>query len=135
MRFLSLIRVQENTGKQPSEKMMTEMTRLMGEMKATGQLIDTAGLAPTANGKRVRLRAGKISVVDGPFTETKELEFRIESVNLFNHVNLGNPDSFIGSFDSSGKLNQSGNLGVINSTAYFGADPQRNFQFALKLKF
>ena len=69
------------------------------------------------------------------FTETKEVEFRIESVNFFNHSNLGNPDSFIGSFDATGKLSQNNNLGVINSTAYFGADPMRNFQFALKFKF
>lgn len=73
MRFLSLIRVQENTGKQPSERMMTEMGKLMTEMKQNGKLLDTAGLAPTANSKRVRLRAGKVSVVDGPFTETKEV--------------------------------------------------------------
>lgn len=69
------------------------------------------------------------------FTETKEVEFRIESVNVFNRANLGNPDSFIGSFDSTGKLSQNSNLGVINSTAYFGSDPMRNFQFALKFKF
>lgn len=69
------------------------------------------------------------------FSETKELEFRIESVNFFNHVNLGNPDSFIGSFNAAGNLNQNSNLGVINSTAYGGSDPQRNFQFALKFKF
>lgn len=67
-------------------------------------------------------------------TESKELEFRIESVNFFNNVNLGNPDSFIGRFDG-GRLVPSGGAGVINSTAYFGADPQRNFQFALRLKF
>lgn len=73
MRFLSLIRVEENTGKQPSERLMTEMGQLMGEMKAKGKLLDTAGLAPTATGKRVRLRGGRISVVDGPFTETKEV--------------------------------------------------------------
>ena len=66
--------------------------------------------------------------------EKQELEFRIESVNFFNHVNLGNPDGFIGSF-SGGKLNPSGGAGTINSTAYFGADLQRNFQFALKYKF
>ncbi len=69
------------------------------------------------------------------FSETKELEFRIESVNFFNHANLGNPDSFIGSFNAAGNLNQNNNLGVINSTAYFGSDPMRNFQFALKFKF
>jgi len=73
MRFLSMIRVQENTGKQPSERLMTEMGKLMTEMKATGSLLDTAGLAPTASSKRVRLRGGKISVVDGPFAEAKEV--------------------------------------------------------------
>lgn len=73
MRFLSLIRVQENTGKMPSDRLMSEMGKLMTEMTSAGKLLDTAGLAPTASGKRVRLRGGKISVVDGPFTETKEV--------------------------------------------------------------
>lgn len=73
MRFLSLIRVQENAGKQPSERLMSEMEKLIAEMKGTGKLLDTAGLAPTSDGKRVRLRGGRISVVDGPFTETKEV--------------------------------------------------------------
>ena len=73
MRFLSLIRVQENTGKQPSDRMMNEMGKLLTEMKNDGKLLDTAGLAPTAASKRLRLRGGKISVVDGPFTETKEV--------------------------------------------------------------
>jgi hypothetical protein len=73
MRFLSMIRVQENTGMQPSERMMSEMGKLMTEMKSAGKLLDTAALAPTAQSKRVRLRGGKISVVDGPFTETKEV--------------------------------------------------------------
>jgi hypothetical protein len=67
--------------------------------------------------------------------ETKELEFRVEAVNVFNHVNLGIPDSFIGSFDQSGNLNASPTLGRIFTTAFFGADPMRNVQFALKLKF
>lgn len=73
MRFLSLIRINENSGQQPSERLMSEMGKLMGEMKKAGTLVDTAGLAPTAQGKRVRLRSGKISVVDGPFAETKEV--------------------------------------------------------------
>jgi len=64
------------------------------------------------------------------FTETKELEFRIESVNVFNHVNLGNPESFIGNPD-----NPNSNAGRITSTAFFGADLQRNFQLALRFKF
>jgi outer membrane receptor protein involved in Fe transport len=64
------------------------------------------------------------------FSETTELEFRIESVNLFNHVNLDLPDAFIGD-----PANPAANAGHITSTAYGGSDPQRNFQFALKLKF
>ena len=73
MRFLSLIRVPENTGKEPSERLMSEMGTLMDEMTKAGKLLDTAGLAPTAKGKRVSLRSGRISIVDGPFTETKEV--------------------------------------------------------------
>jgi hypothetical protein len=64
------------------------------------------------------------------FTESKELEFRIESVNVFNHVNLDQPDTFIGNPDSP-----NAHAGVISNTAYGGGDPQRNFQFALKFKF
>jgi hypothetical protein len=58
------------------------------------------------------------------------VELRLEVVNLFNHVNLGNPDSEVG---VPGNLNS--NAGRINSTAYFNADPQRNFQFAAKIRF
>ena len=62
--------------------------------------------------------------------ETNELEFRIESVNVFNHVNLNVPDGFIGD-----PANPRSNAGRISNTAFDGTDPQRNFQFALKLKF
>ena len=68
------------------------------------------------------------------FTETKELELRIESVNLFNHVNLGNPDAFLGSFLSGGRVSNA-NFGKITSTAFFGNDLQRNLQFAVRFKF
>src|SRR5262249_28610488 len=73
MRFLSMIRINENNGKEPSERLMNEMGKLLAEMKGAGKLLDTAGLAPTKQGKRVRLRSGKISVIDGPFAETKEV--------------------------------------------------------------
>ncbi|HZE69696.1 MAG TPA: TonB-dependent receptor [Pyrinomonadaceae bacterium] len=64
------------------------------------------------------------------FTENTELEFRVEVVNLYNHVNLDQPDSFIGN-----PASPNAHAGVISNTAYGGGDPQRNFQFALKFKF
>jgi hypothetical protein len=61
---------------------------------------------------------------------SKMLELRVEAVNLLNHVNLGNPDSEVGS-----PGNPRTNAGRITNTAYFGADPQRNLQFALRFLF
>jgi hypothetical protein len=73
MRFLSMIRIDENTGKRPSEQLMQDMGKLIEELTRSGQLISTAGLRPTAEGFRVRLRKGKLSTTEGPFTETKEV--------------------------------------------------------------
>jgi hypothetical protein len=72
MRFISMIRIEE-TGRQPSEQLMSDMGKLIEELTRTGKLISTAGLRPTAEGVRVRLRRGKLSMIDGPFTETKEV--------------------------------------------------------------
>src|SRR5687767_11855071 len=74
MRFLSMIRVDESSGQKPSEQVLENMGRLMDEMTKAGMLIDTAGLAPTSEGVRMRLaKGGRISVTDGPFAETKEV--------------------------------------------------------------
>lgn len=73
MRFLSVIRVDENSGVVPSEQLMTDMGKLIEQMTREGTLIQTAGLRPTAEGARVRLRHGKLSTSDGPFAETKEV--------------------------------------------------------------
>jgi len=73
MRFLSMIRVNERSGQQPSEKLMADIGKLMEEMTRSGALVNTAGLRPTAEGVRVRLSGGKIRVTDGPFTEAKEV--------------------------------------------------------------
>jgi hypothetical protein len=74
MRFLSLIRVDESNGQAPSEQLMSDMGRLMEELTRDGKLVSTAGLRPTREGARVRLRkGGAVSVTDGPFTETKEV--------------------------------------------------------------
>lgn len=73
MRFLSMIRLDENTGQVPSERLIADMERLIAEMREASVLLDTAGLKPTAQGARVRLRGGKLMVTDGPFAEAKEV--------------------------------------------------------------
>lgn len=74
MRFLSMIRIDESRNQVPSEQLMQDMGRLIDEMTREGVLIRTAGLRPTAEGKRVRLRrGGQLSTIDGPFAEAKEV--------------------------------------------------------------
>src|SRR6185295_16401667 len=73
MRFLSMIRLDEKRGQVPSEQLMQDMGKLIEEMTRNGTLVSTAGLRPTAEGVRVRLRGGKLSTTDGPFTESKEV--------------------------------------------------------------
>ena len=73
MRFLSMIRIDETTGQKPSERLKREMGTLMEEMIHDGSLVRTAGLRPTREGVRVRSNHGKVSITDGPFSETKEV--------------------------------------------------------------
>ncbi|MFH0516670.1 YciI family protein [Streptomyces sp. M41] len=73
-RYLSLIRVDESdAAKGPSPELMQRMGELIEEMTKAGVLLDTAGLAPTAQGTRVQWSGGQLSVTDGPFTEAKEV--------------------------------------------------------------
>lgn len=51
----------------------TAMGEFVTEWMKNGTVIDTAGLKPTSEANRVRLEGGKITVTDGPFTETKEV--------------------------------------------------------------
>ena len=74
MRFLSMIRIDETAGQVPSEQLMADMGKLIEELTHTGQLVSTAGLRPSSEGVRVRLhRGGTLTVVDGPFAESKEV--------------------------------------------------------------
>ena len=73
MRFLSMIRLNENTGQAPSEQLMNDMGKLIEEMTRDGSLVRTAGLRPTKEGVRVRSRHGKLTTTAGPFTESNEV--------------------------------------------------------------
>jgi hypothetical protein len=75
MKYLSIYRPDEKTaGVPPSEEKMAEMGKLIEESMKAGTLLVTGGLMPISNGgARVRRSGGEIAVVDGPFTEAKEL--------------------------------------------------------------
>ncbi|MFJ6070073.1 YciI family protein [Streptomyces sp. NPDC093065] len=74
-RYLSLIRIEESDAVPdgPSPELVQRMEKLMDEMTKAGVLLDTAGLTPTAQGTRVHYEGGRLSVTDGPFTESKEV--------------------------------------------------------------
>ncbi|MER6570389.1 YciI family protein [Streptomyces sp. NPDC001093] len=73
-RYLSLVRIDESSApaEGPSPELMQRMGELIEEVTKAGVMLDTAGLTPSAEGTRVRWEGGRISVTDGPFTETKE---------------------------------------------------------------
>ena len=72
MKFLSLYKSVER-GVPPSQEEMARMGKLVEEGMKAGWLLGTEGCLPSALGARVRLTDGKISVTDGPFTESKEV--------------------------------------------------------------
>ncbi len=60
-------------GTVPSEKLLTEMGKYNEELVKAGIMVAGDGLHPSAKGKRVVFSGGKRTVVDGPFSEAKEL--------------------------------------------------------------
>jgi hypothetical protein len=57
----------------PAPELFDAIMKLGDEATKAGALLDTAGLLPSAAGARVELAAGQVTVIDGPFTESKEL--------------------------------------------------------------
>jgi hypothetical protein len=60
-------------GALPSEELFAAMTKYNEELVKAGVMLDGAGLQPSSKGMKVRFSGGTRSVVDGPFTEAKEL--------------------------------------------------------------
>ncbi|WP_410786772.1 YciI family protein [Kribbella sp. C-35] len=64
---------ESEAGQLPSEESLTAMGLVMAEMAEKGVLLAGDGLLPSSHGFRLQLDEGKQRVIDGPFTETKEL--------------------------------------------------------------
>lgn len=72
MRFLSIWKAVE-TNRPPTPEEIVKMGELIEEMTRRGELISTEGCLPSALGARVRKDGKRITITDGPFTESKEL--------------------------------------------------------------
>ena len=75
MRVIVMIKANEQSeaGEMPSEKLLTEMTAYNEELVKAGMMLAGDGLHPSSKGKRVVFSGSDRKVIDGPFSETKEL--------------------------------------------------------------
>lgn len=82
MKFMSMVKSNESVKAYPPPEMMKEMGKLIEKSQRDGTLVITGGLAPTAAGVRVRLEKGDIRVLDGPYSEAKEVVGGFAILNL-----------------------------------------------------
>ncbi len=74
MKFLTFIRHPESYRQSPPPvALMQAMGPFVERSRREGTLVDTGGLLPSKEGALVQLRDGKITVTDGPFSESKEI--------------------------------------------------------------
>jgi hypothetical protein len=71
MRFMSFV-TSAHAGP-PTPELMEAMKKLADREVKAGRMIDMGGLTPVAMGAQVRIADGKLSVIDGPFVEAKEV--------------------------------------------------------------
>ena|SRR5208337_2293341 len=75
MRFMIMVKANKDSeaGVMPEEKLIAAMAKYHEELAKAGVLLDASGLQASSKGWRIKYAAGKRTVVDGPFTESKEL--------------------------------------------------------------
>ena len=75
MRYMIIVKATQDSeaGVMPEEKLIAEMAAYHEELAKAGVLLDASGLQPSTKGWRIKYSGQKRTVVDGPFTEAKEL--------------------------------------------------------------
>ena len=75
MRFMIIVKATKDSeaGVRPTEELFAAMADYHEQLVKAGVLLDASGLQPTSKGWRIKYSGGKRTLVDGPFTEAKEL--------------------------------------------------------------
>jgi hypothetical protein len=75
MRFMIIVKATKDSeaGVRPTEELFAAMADYHEQLVKAGVLLDASGLQPTSKGWRIKYSGGKRTVIDGPFTEAKEL--------------------------------------------------------------
>jgi hypothetical protein len=75
MRVMVIVKADKDSeaGVMPSEKILTDMGKYNEELVKAGIMLAGEGLHPSSKGKRIRFSGDKRTIIDGPFTEAKEL--------------------------------------------------------------
>ena len=75
MRFMMIVKANKDSeaGVMPSEKLLSAMMKYNEELVKAGVLLDASGLQASSKGARIKFSGDKVTVIDGPFPETKEL--------------------------------------------------------------
>lgn len=75
MQFMMMIKATRDSeaGLPPNAELMAAVGQLTEETARSGRLVMAGGLAPSGDGARVQAGGGRLTVIDGPFAETKEL--------------------------------------------------------------
>ena len=75
MRFMVIVKASKNSeaGVMPGQELLAAMGKFNEELAKAGVMLAGEGLQPSSKGARVRFSGSKRTVIDGPFTETKEL--------------------------------------------------------------
>jgi len=113
MRFMIIVKAtkESEAGVMPEEKLIAAMATFHEELAKSGALLDASGLQPSSKGWHIKYSGGRTSVVDGPFTETKELiagytiiqaKSRAEALELTRHF----PNPAIGGKDGEIEVRQ-----------------------------
>ncbi len=84
MRFMIIVKASKDSeaGVMPEEKLIAEMAAFHEELAKAGVLIDGSGLQASSKGWRIKYSGSKRTVIDGPFTETKELIAGYTMINV-----------------------------------------------------